>query len=98
MTPIDEIRTDAEAIEHAVHDGTLVSLGLLPDVDVLVAIASVTTEARLLPGGLGALMAGDYADDPGAFCRRMRNALWRAAQIHQAEDLYPQLVGGNGDD
>jgi hypothetical protein len=91
MTLIEDIRIDAEAIEHALHDGILADLGLLPDAQVTAAIAAVASQARLLPGGLALLLAGDYFDDPGAFVRRMNNALYRAAQIRGSEDLYPQL-------
>ncbi len=94
MTLIDDIRTSGEAIEHALHEGRLAFLGLLPDSDVLRAMVLVAEEARLVPGGLATLMAGDYDDDPAAFCRRMHTALFRAAQMHRAVELYPQLVGG----
>lgn len=93
MTLIDDIRTSGEAIEHALHEGRIAFLGLLPDSDVLRAMVLVAEEARLVPGGLATLMAGDYADSPEQFCRRMHNALWRAAQMHHAEDRYAELIG-----
>lgn len=92
MTLLDETRA-AEAIEHAEHVGLLIHPELLPDTDVLAAIALVAQQAELLPGGLAALLAGDYADDPAAFCLRMRRALGLAAHIHHAEDQYPALTG-----
>jgi hypothetical protein len=92
MTLTEEIYADAEAIEHALHERLIADLGLLPDADVLRAIAIVAAQAAPLPGALGALVAADYADDPAAFARRMHAALWRAAQLHGAEALYPALV------
>lgn len=94
MTLIDDIRTSAEAIEHAMHEGRIAFLGLLPDSEVLRAMVLVAEQARPLPGGLGALMAADYAENPEGFCRRMHAALYRAAEMHRAVELYPQLVGG----
>lgn len=92
MTTLAEIHT-AEAIEHAEHVGLLIHPEALPDADVLAAIALVAQRAELLPGGLAALLAGDYCDDAEAFCRRMGNALALAAHLHHAEADCPALTG-----
>lgn len=101
MTTLDEIRSDAEAIEHALCEGLLSERDDLPDADVVNAIAVVAREARLAPGGLAALFAEDYWRDAQAWARRMHTALALAAHLHHAEDQYPALTraeenGGNG--
>lgn len=85
MTTLDEIRADAEAIEHALCEGLLDPATDLPDADVIAAIAAVAREADLAPGGLAALFAEDYFRSPDAFCRRMHTALALAGRINHAE-------------
>lgn len=93
MTTLDAIRSDAEAIEHALVEGLLEARTDLPDSDVVAAIAAVAREARVAPGGLSALFAEDYWADPDAFCRRMRHALALAEHLNHAEDQWPALTG-----
>lgn len=82
MTLTDQSCANAEAIERALHEGLLPAAGVLPDAVLTAAIAAVAREAGAVPGGLGALLAGDYDANPEAFCRRMHAALRLAAQIN----------------
>lgn len=82
MTLTEIVTANAEAIERALHEGLLPGAGALPNIVITEAIAAVAREAGAVPGGLRALLAGDYDDDPAAFCRRMHAALRLAAQIN----------------
>lgn len=89
------IRLDAELLEHA-----LVTRRIDPGYatpGVLVAeIAYGMHEADTVPGGLAALLADDYDHDPGAFCTRMRTALWWSCLLHHATDRWGELTTGLG--
>jgi hypothetical protein len=90
------IRDDAEAIEHAIHDGRLTPHGiLLAGTEVVLEIAESRAQGARTPGGLPTLVAADYADNPAAFCARMRTALALAAQLHHAPQLLPMLTATN---
>lgn len=100
MTVLDEtlaeIRADAGAIEHAMHEGRLTPRGIrLAGTEVVLEIAISNCQASGVPGGLPALVAADYADDPLAFCARMRTALCLSAQLHGATALLPMLTATN---
>lgn len=86
MTTLDAIRSDAEAIEHALVAGLLEARTDLPDADVVAAIAAVAREANLAPGGLAALFADDYFRDPEAWARRMHTALALAEHLNHIDD------------
>ncbi len=85
MNLLDLVRDDAEAIEHAIHTG------LLPDpacplMELAGIVAAVRDQARLTPGGIPALCAADYCDEPALFPRRMNEALHRAALFNDLDD------------
>lgn len=87
-----EVVIGAEAIEHALHLGLIANLEQRSDREVVDAIAAVAREAADVPGGLAALFAADYADDPGAFPARMNAALTRSAHMHHDENGGTQHV------
>lgn len=92
------VEVHADAIEHAVHEGRLVDLGLRSDAEVFAQVEVSLVQAAQRAGSSGsramaALAAADYCDDPGAFAARRRAALWRSCQLHGCEDLYWQLAG-----
>lgn len=93
MTTLDEIRDDAEAIEHALHEQLLRDLGLRTDAEVVLAIAEVRAEAAQRSLSLAEVAAYDYADNEAAWPPRWCAALWRSCQIHHAQDQYPALTG-----
>lgn len=92
------VEVHADAIEHAMHEGRLVDLGLCTDAQVFAQVEVSLAQAAQRAGFAGAramaaLSAADYCDDPGAFAPRRKAALWRSCQLHGCEDLYWQLTG-----
>lgn len=91
------VHRDADAIEHAMHEGRLYDLGLRTDTQVREQIAVSLAQARDLlgdgPDAIAGLAAADYCDHPAGFAGRRRSALWRACQLHGAEWLWWQLIG-----
>lgn len=91
---LQAIRDDAGALEHAAHLGHLPNLTTAPDTDLVESIAWAHHAADALPGGLPGAVAADCEDNPGAFCLRMLDALWRSAQLHGAAQRWPELTTG----
>jgi len=89
------IRTDAEALEHALVERRIDPAYATPGV-LVPEIAFSLHEAASTPGGLSALVAEDYDRDPGAFVTRMRTALWWSCLLHNATDRWPELTTGLG--
>lgn len=92
------VEVHADAIEHALHEGRLVDLGLRTDAEVFAQVEVSLAQAARLAGGAGAramaaLAAADYCDDPAPFAARRRAALWRSCQLHGCEELYWRMSG-----
>jgi hypothetical protein len=87
------LQRNVDAIEHALHQGRLVDLGLRTDTQVREQIGVSLAEAGIGRFAMAALAAADYDDNPPAFARRRQAALWRACQLHGCEDEYWRLVG-----
>jgi len=92
------VEVHADAIEHAMHEGRLVNLGLRSDAQVREQVkVSLAQAAKRAPQAgaraMAALAAADYCDDPKAFAPRRQAALWRSCLLHGCEDLYWALCG-----
>lgn len=89
------IRHDAELLEHALVVGRINAASATPSV-LVHEIAEGESEALRAPHGLAGLIADDYDHDPGAFCLRMRTALWWSCLLHNAADRWGELITGLG--
>lgn len=87
------VERDADAIEHAMHEGRLFNLGLRSDEEVRAQIQVSLQEAGDGERAMAALAAADYCENPEAFAPRRWTALWRACLLHGCEDLYWTLHG-----
>lgn len=90
------VQRNADAIEHALHQGRLTDLGLCSDAEVLEQIQASLDEAGVGRYAMAALAAADYCDSPelpALFTRRRQAALWRACQLLGVEDEYWTLIG-----
>lgn len=96
MTVIDDVlavvRADAEAIEHAMLEGRVTDPAVALPAQLVIEIAVSHCQASAVPGGLPALIAGEYDSDPAAFCARIVPALAASARLHGVPELLPVLT------